>query len=53
MGKDEKDLIEGRYGFTGSAAPLQIWERFVNTRLPDAVSFGSGQPILYGVRKEL
>lgn len=45
---DELSLVEGRYGFLGSVAPLNVWSRFVNTKLPDELSFGSGQPILYG-----
>jgi len=51
IGIDKNDLTPGRYGFTGSIAPIEIWECFVNTRLPETVSFGSGQPILYGFRK--
>jgi hypothetical protein len=41
-------LVEGRYGFIGSVAPPEIWSRFVNTQLPEEITFGSGQPILYG-----
>ena len=51
IGRDEKNLTLGRYGFTGSIAPIEVWVSFVNTRLPETVSFGSGQPILYGYRK--
>lgn len=51
IGIDKNDLTCGRYGFTGSIAPIEVWECFVNTRLPATVSFGSGQPILYGYRK--
>lgn len=48
LGLEKLALSNGRYGFTGSVAPINVWSRFVNTKLPDELNFGSGQPILYG-----
>ena len=49
-GFNRPELISGRYGFVGSLAPKDVWNKYVNTELPTSVTFGSGQPILYAHR---
>lgn len=50
INRNKDELITGRYGFVGAIAKQEIWSKYVNTELPSSVTFGSGQPILYGHR---